>query len=124
MIKVLLSFFLVGFVSLVSSCGTDAKQLDSKSRSLVQLMTKEQVRSIMGRPPTRRSVRETQEVWYYSSKKGGLLDGYTHQILTFIGDSLHAIVSDTSYGPDTYKEGWIYERRGSQPDSIIEIRNR
>ena len=124
MIKVLLLFFLVGFVSLVSSCGMGAEQLNSRSGSLVQGMTKEQVRSIMGKAPSRRSVREIQEVWYYSAKKAGLSERHTHQILTFIGDSLEAIVSDTSYGPDTYMEGWIYERRGNQPDSIIEIRNR
>jgi len=43
MIKLLLSGFLVGFVSLVSSCGTGAEQANSKSPSPVEGGTKQQV---------------------------------------------------------------------------------
>jgi hypothetical protein len=49
MIKVLLSGFLVGFVSLVSSCGTGAEQANSKSQSPVQGGTKQQVISAAAR---------------------------------------------------------------------------
>ncbi|MDA7540892.1 hypothetical protein N8649_02115, partial [bacterium] len=43
MIKLLLSGFLVGFVGLVSSCGTGAEQANSKAPSPVQGGTKQQV---------------------------------------------------------------------------------
>ena len=43
MTKVILSFVLVGFVSLVSSCGTGAKQVSSKSQTPIQGGAKQQV---------------------------------------------------------------------------------
>ena len=81
--------------------------------------------SVMGGVPSSREVSGTQEVWIYSVKfNDGVEHGYSHHILTFVGNKLAAIATDRTYGPTTYERGWIYEPRGNRPDAVIEFRNR
>ncbi len=128
MIKIITLFFLIGCPILISSCaGTAQKdQMYSRSLTLSQGMTKQHVLSVMGGVPSSRQVSGTQEVWIYSVKFFNSMQeyGYSHHILTFVGNKLAAIATDRTYGPTTYERGWIYEPRGNRPDAVIELRNR
>ncbi|MDB4669354.1 outer membrane protein assembly factor BamE [bacterium] len=138
MSRIFFLIFSIGCSVLICSCANseqanseqaNSREVDAmtaKAQTLQLGMTKQQVRSIMGKAPTSRKARSVQEIWTFSTKReSSVLDKYSHHIFTFINDYLEAITTDESYGPQSFaSEAWIYAPRGNRPDSIIEIRKR